>query len=259
MQVENYTPADLLRPYIKSYTVIEVPFGMETLVLPHAGLVLAIPFRGHISFQKDNITHKISTITLSGIRKTFRRFKYEKCTGNILVTFSATGMSAFLKIPLNELFEQYHTGDTFFKASETDDLKDKISSATNNLQRIAIVEQFLSAKLIAPQRDLVITHALNEINLHRGLINIQSLAAKLAISQDAFEKRFRKKAGATPKQYSSIIRMKSIVASVQQKSVLSFTALGYEFGFYDQSHFIKDFKSFTGQSPKDFFRSSYHW
>jgi AraC-like DNA-binding protein len=168
----------------------------------------------------------------------------EKNAENILITFTEKGASAFFKEPVNELFEHFNSLDAFFKASEIDFFEDQISSAKNNPQRIRIVEQFLMSKLITHKQDDLVYKAIREIYFHYGIVNIHSLSGKFAISQDTFEKRFRKTVGATPKQFASIVRMKSVVALGKQNK--SFTELGYNFDFYDQSHFIKEFKSFTG-------------
>jgi methylphosphotriester-DNA--protein-cysteine methyltransferase len=83
------------------------------------------------------------------------------------------------------------------------------------------------------------------------------LANNLCISNDAFEKRFRKAIGTSPKQFSSIIRMKSIIN--QKQPGQTFTDLAISSGYFDQPHFNKDFKLFTGQTPLDFFKAPPAW
>jgi AraC-like DNA-binding protein len=99
--------------------------------------------------------------------------------------------------------------------------------------------------------------ALQKINTSHGTVRINVLARELNISQDPFEKRFRRMVGTSPKQYSSIVRLKNVIASYRQNKNL--TAAAYDAGYFDQAHFIKDFKSFTGQTPLNFFKSSSYW
>jgi methylphosphotriester-DNA--protein-cysteine methyltransferase len=73
------------------------------------------------------------------------------------------------------------------------------------------------------------------------------------MSLDPFEKRFRKVIGATPKQFGDIIRMKALIERRRNQDLLVNTAL--EAGFFDQSHFIRTFKKFTGKTPRHFFNS----
>ena len=86
----------------------------------------------------------------------------------------------------------------------------------------------------------------------KGIIKIKDLADTLYISQDAFEKRFRRVVGTSPKQFSSILRMRSITNIRQQKHTL--TKIAFDAGYFDQPHFNKDFRLFTGQTPTDFFK-----
>ena len=57
--------------------------------------------------------------------------------------------------------------------------------------------------------------------------------------------------GASPKKFTSIVRFRNIIQDYHPKAPLS--ALGFEAGYYDQAHFIKAFKCFTGETPEMFF------
>ncbi len=87
----------------------------------------------------------------------------------------------------------------------------------------------------------------------KGIVKIKELANSLYISNDVFEKRFRKIVGTTPKQFSSIVRLKSAISQKQQNQ--SFSDIAFNAGYFDHPHFNKDFKLFTGQTPTDFFKS----
>jgi AraC-like DNA-binding protein len=85
----------------------------------------------------------------------------------------------------------------------------------------------------------------------KGNIRITELAKQLHISQSPLEKRFRQAVGASPKKFASVVRLKNAIKEYSPQN--SLTDLGYEAGFYDQAHFIKEFKSFTGETPEIFF------
>ena len=59
--------------------------------------------------------------------------------------------------------------------------------------------------------------------------------------------------GTTPKKFASIIRFNTVLDDL--KTAKSLTEICYENNFFDQAHFIKDFKHFTGDTPEDFKRS----
>ncbi|WP_417359664.1 helix-turn-helix domain-containing protein [Galbibacter sp.] len=195
--------------------------------------------------------------TFSGLRKSVRLINYTPQTSALIVLFKETGVSAFFKQPLHELFEKSVPLDNFFAYSEISIIEERLDELNNNKKRIAVIEQFLCSKLSHNTTDKLVSEAIASIYLDNGLTQIRELANSLFISQDAFEKRFRKVTGASPKQFSSIVRMKSIIN--QNASSSTFLDIALENGYYDQSHFNKDFKIFTGQTPTDFFKSASYW
>lgn len=112
-------------------------------------------------------------------------------------------------------------------------------------------------KLNKPKPDFLVLEAIQKIQFHRGDIRIKKLIADLHISRDSFEKRFRRLAGTSSKQFSSIVRLRSVIENHSQGETLTDTALTA--GYLDQAHFIKDFKTFTGPTPQNFFKSSAYW
>lgn len=66
--------------------------------------------------------------------------------------------------------------------------------------------------------------------------------------------RFKVFTGFNPKLYSRIIRFESVIKN--HSNARNLTDLSYLNNYYDQAHFIHDFKSFTGFSPKSFWKLS---
>lgn len=256
MKIQDYIPTDKLRPFIKTYRIIESENELTNRVVPNTSFAIAFRFKGQISYNNDTGKTDLPT-TFSGLRKSVRLINYAPNTSSLIVLFTETGAFAFFRQPLYELFEESVSGDNFFTKSEISYIEEYLAETNNNKLRIAIVERFLYSKLIDNKPDKLVNEAITKIYLNHGLLKMKSLADSLFISQDAFEKRFRKVTGTTPKQFSSIVKMRTII---QQKSeYFSFLDIALENGFYDQAHFNKDFKLFTGQTPTDFFKSSLHW
>lgn len=126
------------------------------------------------------------------------------------------------------------------------------NTATTDKQRIKIVEQFLLSQHKDIHTDKLIVEAVRLIYQTKGTIRIKELNEKLFISQSPFEKRFRKVVGTTPKKFASIVRFNTVLDSFDKTK--SLTEICYENGFFDQAHFIKDFKQFTGDTPENFKR-----
>ncbi|GAB3696890.1 hypothetical protein GCM10027592_20530 [Spirosoma flavus] len=257
METTEYLPTEQLQPYIKAYRMIESKDELVNRILPGTSFTIAFRFRGQISDRRESAHVILPTITFSGLRKSVRLFHYAPDSAALVVQFNEAGINAFFRQPLHELFEESVSLDTFFPQTEMSILEEQLAEAAHNPARIALVERFLCSKLINHKPDRLVSEAIRSMYSSNGLISVKELASDLCISQDAFEKRFRKVAGTTPKQFASIIRMKAIIR--QHDSPASFLDLALDNGYYDQPHFNKDFKLFTGLTPTDFFKSVRYW
>jgi AraC-like DNA-binding protein len=255
--MEAFPPSIHLRPFIKAYRVIESRGELLNRVLPDTCFALAFRFKGEISYVNNTHKTKLPQVTLSGLRKSVRLINYASDSSALIVSFKDTGISAFLKEPLHELFEQSTSANNFFPAQEISVIEERLASAQNNATRIALVDDFMLTKLLYRKGDALVSEAIARIYANSGLVKIHDLANGLAISRDALEKKFRRATGATPKQFSSIIRMRTVISNKSTAS--SFLDMALENGFYDQAHFNKEFRLFTGQTPTEFFRSDSFW
>jgi len=257
MHLNSYIPSPILRPFIKAYLVIGATEHLVNRVLPETSLVMAFRYKGHTSYQADNTVKELPASVISGLRRSGRLISYTKDTANLLVLFKEAGAAAFIKEPLHELFEDSITLYDCDGYRQVALVEEQLATATNDTQRIAVIEQFLLSRLYNHTPDSLVAAALQNIHAAKGMVKIKTLANSLYISQDAFEKRFRRMAGVTPKQFSYIVRMQGVVKEIANDRVLSDTALNA--GYFDQPHFNKDFKLFTGQSPTEFLKSPVYW
>lgn len=255
--MQTYLPSIPLRAFIKTYLIIESEDELVNRTLPDTSLVMSFRYKGQISFLMNDTRESLSTFMLSGLRKSVRLIHYAKKTGNLLVIFKEAAAASFIKEPLHELFEESVSLDNLTTYKDLSMVEERLAEATHHVERIQIVEQFLLSRLHRHSVDQLIGTALERLHQSHGLISITDLAKTLYISQDAFEKRFRKTVGISPKQFSNIVRMRSIMHRGLHHQKFYQTAL--EAGFFDQPHFNKEFKLFTGQSPTDFLKSPIYW
>lgn len=257
MNITDYLPSEFLRPFIKTYKIIESNEELVNRVLPNTSLAIAFRFRGQINYITGHTKDRLPASAISGLRKSVRLINYLKDTSTIIVLFKDAGAQAFFKEPLHELFEESVPLENFIKKQELLVIEERLAEAQTNDERIDTIEQFFLTKLKYFKPDNLVSTALQKVYLTGGNIKIKELADSLYISTDAFEKRFRKSVGTSPKQFSSIVRLQSIIKYGRKSQHL--TGLALDAGYFDQAHFNKDFKLFTGQTPTDFFKSSSYW
>jgi AraC-like DNA-binding protein len=255
--LESYTPSTNLQPYIKIFHIIESERGIENFILPDTGIVMAIRFKGIVSAQENGIESNLPNAVLSGLRQTPRLIKYSEKSGNVLAVFHPGGPAAFFTEPLHEVSGLSVPLNSFKNFADVNDLVERLSDAESNVHRIRIVEEVLMSKLKRNIIDPLVLRAAQQIKSDQGNSRIKELIETLSISRDAFEKRFRQIVGTSPKQFSKITRIRSLIDGAQDYKTL--TELAYHYGYFDQSHFIKDFKLFTGQAPSHFFKAPRFW
>jgi AraC-like DNA-binding protein len=257
MKIETFKSSDRLKSIITSFTVIETTSIMETTVLPHLGLVFAIQVSGKVFLKKRNETTLIAPLTVSGQRNTFRTFVYSPNTVTILVSFTETGAHSVFGETVFKLYENAESLENLIGTIKVKELLSKLLSTNLTQERIQIIENFLATQLNEKEPDMLILASIKKIHNEKGLCKIGELSSGFGLSMDAFEKRFRKIVGSSPKQFSTVVRLKEVIK--QQNNHKLLTDLVYSFEYYDQSHFIKQFKEFTGQTPKHFFKEPYIW
>lgn len=137
---------------------------------------------------------------------------------------------------------------------EGKDLEEQMMLATDNDERTSVLSKCLLKRLQKYQAPWSgIFAAISHIIQTKGTTDVQTLAGNVCLSTRQFERKFKESAGFSPKLYSRIIRFQAAVAkygSVKR----SLADVAYDCGYYDQSHFIHDFKEFSGYHPRHYFR-----
>ena len=252
MRFDKFIPTDQLQPYIKHFVVSESELENEYKVLPSSGLVIGFQYRGQLATINNNKAAPLTSAGITGITDSYKTFKNSANIATILVYFTEIGFTHFASQPANELFNLSLSLDDVFDKNEISEVEEKLAFATTDKQRIKIVEQFLLSQLKDIETDKLIVEAVKLIYQSNGTIRIKELNEKLFISQSPFEKRFRKVVGTTAKKFASIVRFNAVLDNLNNAK--SLTELCYENNFFDQAHFIKDFKQFTGDTPENFKR-----
>lgn len=251
MKFDSYIPCDSLKPFVKSLVIQETTEASTYKVLPDTSLVVGFQYKGKLSRLQNETEIHLSISGVSGLADQARVFKNSANIGTVLVFFKEAGATQFFRQPLHELFRESVSLDNFMLRSELLCLEEQLAVAKTDAQRITSVEHFLICRMTNTEPDKLVLAALALIHKSKGNIRIKELMEHLHISQSPLEKRFRQSVGASPKKFASIVRLKNVIQ--QYNSVSSLTELGHEAGFYDQAHFIKEFKTLTGDSPEKFF------
>lgn len=251
MRFTTIQPSAPLQNEVESFIIVENETELPYNVLPDTALVLGFQYKGRLSLISGDQNIPLSASGITGLQNNFRVFRNIEPTGSILVRFKPGGGASLFALPIHELFEQSIPLDAIISDQQIRIVEEQICEVQSDSERINIVENFLLSIKRKFDIDHLVSAAIQFINESAGNIRITDLTKLLNTSASPLEKRFRSIVGCSPKKYASIVRFRKIME--QDNKNLHPSERAYEAGYFDQAHFIKDFKRFTGQTPEHFF------
>jgi AraC-like DNA-binding protein len=256
MTFQYITPSKFLSQYIKHYWVLEAEDSDGRVcerIIP-TGIIEWMFHYGKTFIVKSPEAEKFQPRSfVSGINSHYTDVSTRGESGVIAVTFYPHGASQFLGFPLSEIENvSIDLRDIF--CAEIRDVEEQICAASSLMERIGIVEQFLLSRFQPMKTNdlLLIKESVNLINQSKGQIFASDLSKKLLLTNKSLERKFSVLLGKTPKQYIRIVRFQGVIDRLSNPQNWKLTQLAYESGYFDQAHFIKDFKTLSGYTPKEF-------
>jgi len=144
------------------------------------------------------------------------------------------------------------------------EIEGDLALSLNELKIICISQDLFEqkiAKIEAWFRKIIASKTLSISNAERavknliesnGSVSLKELHKQYSLSERSFERYFKEYIGVTPKFYSRILRFSHIFLLLQEQKEPDWSDISLQAGYYDQSHFIKNFKEFTGENPTDY-------
>jgi AraC-like DNA-binding protein len=181
-----------------------------------------------------------------------RRFLIEHQTSLRLVGvhFKPWGISPFLDVPATELRDRWVPVEAIWGRS-FDRTYDRIAGATSRAESLAILEDELRSRLAKGTsygRELV-DHAAARLEARWGDVPVRALADSIGVSANHLARQFKYHVGIKPKRLARIYRFARLILSVDGRHPVGWAALAQAAGYFDQAHFSKEFKAFTGHTP----------
>ena len=253
MRYQEYPPPRELAPWIRLYWVYECRASdpvAETIVadgFPE----LIIHFRSPFSEADRNgrlITQPVAVACGQLTRPLVLHRSID--AGMIGIRFQPGGLAPFLSAPMRLLTDARVAADELI--ADVDQLVEKIVVAGNDVQRVAACNRFLLKSIDIDRENVGIRRVLERITMARGDISVATLATLMGTSRRSLELAFQKTVGTTPKMYCRITRFRHLYDAVSNGMPVNWVQMALDAGFFDQSHLIRDFRRFTGDTPTTF-------
>ena len=174
-------------------------------------------------------------------------------TGTFFVCFHPNGFLPFATVPIKDIENTAVSFERLF-GQEGQEMGQKILNANSTSERISLIESFLFKRLTNTKMiDHIVQSTVETILTANGQLAVTVLSKQNKINRRQLARKFSSDIGLSPKQLSKIIRLQTTLKMLLTENVTSLTNLAYENEYYDQAHFIKEFKEFTGLTPKEFY------
>lgn len=173
------------------------------------------------------------------------------------VRFHPNGAFPLLRTPLCELTDQVEPLDSLI-GSDAEEIAEMIAGASEFRSRGQLFEHFFLRSLDGfDNRVDLLGWLCRSITDQRGQISVSDLCEFFGVVERTLERTFQRFVGLPPKTFARIIRFQNVVRRIEAADTTSLLDTALDFGYYDQSHMIREFREFAGQSPLAYFEETH--
>lgn len=171
------------------------------------------------------------------------------------VIFKSFGAAPFLSIPVSEVFGLRLAGDALWGPNFgliREQLNEAKSSKAKFQALQAVLLKWLERGSAAAPIHPAVTYALKEMHRAPHASTIEKIREHVSFSPRHFINLFRDTVGMSPKVYARVQRFQAALHGIDHIEMVDWATVAFDCGFYDQSHFIREFKTFTGLRPTEY-------
>lgn len=250
LTLDYFPPSQVLRPFVKCYYILEGDFGRKTSDVFFPDGCIEMIFNFDVDFYRDGKKEYWAKV----IGQITQPLEVEatgkgKCFG---IWFHPHGFSSFSDIPVGHFTDRAIQLNDFFDAPFLGRIQE-LNHNGNVFRLIAFINAYFERKLavhIHEPKNRLLEFAMSKLTAETPM-DISVLCDELNISRRHLEMVFAEKIGLSPKLFQRVSKFqKALVAVRVNKQKL--TEIAHEFDYFDQPHFIREFKKFTYDLPSNY-------
>jgi AraC-like DNA-binding protein len=200
---------------------------------------------------------------LSGMQTDFLVIQTVPGSSMIGAHFRTLGARAFFGLPMDELANKVVSLDAIL-GHDAAELRERILATAEPEARLRLLECFLTARLNSSnggngesqRSERLVSHVIERLRHPDGAISVEQLAAECGVTRRHLLRLFNDQVGLTPKALARVLRFQGVIEAVEARgsAAVRWSELAHDCGYYDQAHFINDFRAFSGLNPRAFLR-----
>jgi AraC-like DNA-binding protein len=256
MNLQFFEPLAPLKGYIDKIWVLESDCGLPQedmkMLVPDGRLLLLLPLKnamvgkmgGRIYSSKEN---RISLVGISDMPSVVDT-QDAGVLGVLGVDFTPVGAYRFFRWKLKDIKNELNSLSDIL-GKEVRCVEEKIANVENIEGKVRILQQFLFDLFTKKSGDPVFEYCIEKIRESRGSIPVKELEQQTGYSSRWLNRKFDEMLGISPKNFSSIARFNFYYQALLTNAARILTHKEFYDHYYDESHFIREFKRFTGMPP----------
>ena len=257
MRITCTLPHPRLAPYISQIWNFESSEGVASadarLIVPDGKVRIIVPYKSATQAMVEGrvMYAQKHQILLAGIQtKAITIGSTNADVGTVGIELTAKGAYRLFGLNMRGLVDQLVTFEDIFGAMGAR-LRRRVEEAENPVEKISILQHFLLQLLDRNTAYIsCLDYAIDEISNSYGTIRIRTLQESVGCSRRYLDMLFKEHVGLSPKTYARILRFQAMHRLLMQDA-LPIDRILHDY-YFDQSHFIKDFKCFTGSTPAQY-------
>ena len=259
IQIQEYRPSPLLSPFVDAYWQGDFNMRSEGLlsqrVVPNGHVDIIIHLTDlHCDLYHPNGWGQSPDYTIIGLYTRPYEVKFSRRVQVFSIRFKPEGVYNIFGVPASE-FKEGFDDMSLVMGRRFRDYCDRLRETTGIRKMIALTEQYLLKSAARNSFNMgYVNRAAEIIRSTGGAVRIDELPRKVFISQRQLEREFKEKIGISPKRYLRLARLAEVHRQMGTGNVPDLSRITYHCGYADQAHFIRDFKSFTGEIPTAFLK-----
>jgi AraC-like DNA-binding protein len=256
LPIKEYLPCKSLSAFVELYW--EGSFNsnsselMSMQMIPNGCLELIIHLNDlHCDLEKNSIWAQSPDYMIIGLYTKPYEVKFQSHVKVFAMRLKPDGIYNLFGVPASALIESFEDMSLIL-GIEFRDFCHRIKEEKSVPNMIAIAENYLLKSLQKNRIDKSYVNLAAELIRNTSGIRIEDISNLVFISQRQLEREFKNKVGISPKHYLRITRINEIISFLNAHPVTNLVSVAYHFGYFDQAHFINDFKRITGKIPSMF-------
>jgi AraC-like DNA-binding protein len=195
---------------------------------------------------------------LSGMQTDFLVIGVVRGSSMMGAHFRTLGARAFFGLPMDELARAVVNLDDVV-GKEAPRLRERILESPTPADKLQTLEGFLAQRIAGGNGESrggerLVSHVLERLRRHDGPLSVRQLAAESGVTRRHLVRLFQDQVGLSPKTLARVLRFQRVIRTVETRGpgAVSWADLACHCGYYDQAHFVRDFRAFAGIPPSGY-------